>query len=72
MLLGKVRVAVRWLSDKGGGGVFNYNNCIEEVDCNGEVVKVPVIDVLRRKHPQPTIPQNSALLNCDNLPFIEC
>ena len=71
MLLGKVKAAVRWLSDHGGGRVLNYKDCVEEVNSSGDVTKVPVIDVLRRKHPEPTIPPRSALIDCDNLPFME-
>ena len=71
MLLGKVKAAVRWLSDHGGGRVLNYKDCVEEVNSSGDVTKVPVIDVLRRKHPKPTIPPRSALIVCDNLPFME-
>ena len=72
MLLGKVKAAVRWLCDQGGGRVLNYKDCFEEVNSNGDVTKVPVIDVLRRKHTEPTTPPHTALIDCDNLPFMEC
>ena len=71
MLLWKVKAAARWLSDQVGGRVLNYKDCIEEVNSNGDVTKVPVIDVLRRKHPEPTTPPHSALIDFDNLPFTE-
>ena len=71
MLLGKVKAAVGWLTDKGNGCVFSHNDYIVETNSNGNEVKVPVLDVLRRKHPEPVVPPSSVLIDCDHLPLLE-
>ena len=67
MLVGKVKAAVRWLSEKSRGSVLQPYEMIETKDSN----KLSVIDVLCQKHPDPIVPPISALIKCDILPKFE-
>ena len=68
MLHGKTRAAVRWLSDHSKGRVLPSDNNVELKDNEGEVLKTTVLDVLKKKHPEPQSPPVSTLLKCDPLP----
>ena len=69
MLQGKVRPAVRWLTDKVGGVLDPNGTIIEKGTDSGK----RVLDVLRQKHPDSTIPSKSALCEVtgSKLPLIE-
>ena len=71
MLQGKVRAAVRWLSERGRGKVLHPSELVEVKDKHGKVLQSSVWDVLCQKHPDPKIPLKSALLSCDDLPSLE-
>ncbi|CEM26622.1 unnamed protein product [Vitrella brassicaformis CCMP3155] len=63
MLEGKVRAAVRFVNERGGGGVLHPSAQAEK-----RPPGVTVLDVLREKHPPQQQPHEEAFLPCDNLP----
>jgi len=65
MLLGKVKAAVRWATDRMRGVVLSPLDLINGSDAT------TVMDVLRQKHPAPCPPTPSSLLKCDPLPQLE-
>ena len=71
MLQGKVRAAVRWLSEESRKGVFFPSDLNEKKDGKGVIVLSSVWDILCNKHPEPVIPDKSSLLECETLPIFE-
>ena len=71
MLLGKVKAAVRWVSDKTRGKVLQPDESVLFKHQDGSVSNAPVLDLLQKKHPESQVPPISALLSCDNLPAFE-
>ena len=67
MLQGKIRAAVRWLTERSKGSVLNPNDkVIVSVECTNESVSV-----VEAKHPNSHPPHSSTLLISDNLPHFE-
>ena len=71
MFQGKVRSAVRWLSEYGKGSALQLNDTIDLKGEDGTVVQSSVLDALHSKHPPPVVPPKSALLDSDVLPPFE-
>ena len=71
MLQGKVKAAVRWLSDNTKGKVLRPDDKIPVKLTDGSTAHSSVADVLRIKHPDSQVPPHSALLSCDSLPAFE-
>ena len=71
MFQGKVRSAVRWLSEYGKGSVLQSNDTIDVEGEDGTVVQSSVLDALHSKHPPPVVPSKLALLNGAGLPPFE-
>uniref|UniRef100_A0A1X7TSE9 Uncharacterized protein n=1 Tax=Amphimedon queenslandica TaxID=400682 RepID=A0A1X7TSE9_AMPQE len=69
MLLGKVRVAMRWLSSASRGGVLLPADIIQ-TRTDGQINSASVLDVLKSKHPKAQQPCSSTLLDSD-LPSFE-
>ncbi|CEM26448.1 unnamed protein product [Vitrella brassicaformis CCMP3155] len=63
MLEGKVRAAVRFVTERGGGGVLHPSAQAEK-----RPPGVTLLDVLREKHPPQQQPCEEAFLPCDSLP----
>ena len=62
MLRGQVRSAVRFITDRvHGGGVLS-------LDASTGVPGHSVLDILREKHPEPGVTDESAFMSCDDLP----
>jgi len=57
MLQGNVRAAVLRITERAGGGFLDQSDS--------------VVSALQAKHPDPQIPPDSVLNNCDNLPYLE-
>jgi len=53
MLQGNVRAAVRWITERSGGGVLMPSDLTEVSHPNGKKSSMTVFDVLRTKHPEP-------------------
>ena len=70
MLKGKVRAAVRWVSEK-ARGVLKPTDLLDMKKAGGESVKMTVLEALQQKHPNPVIPSKLALLPCTELPRFE-
>ena len=64
MLNGKVKAAVRWLSENSERRVLRPTDI-----CKFSATSV--MDVLKNKHPEPKLPPLSSLLSCDVLPDFE-
>lgn len=71
MLQGIIKAAVRWISDHTKGNVLKPTDPTEEKNVEGVLTKVPVIDVLCRKHSEPSLQPSSTLLECDFCLFFE-
>ena len=67
LLQGKVTLAVRWLSERVSSRVLDPSDVVENNSHGGELV----MEVLRRKHPDPVVPSHSALLPESTLPVLE-
>jgi hypothetical protein len=70
MLQGKIRSAVRWLTERSKGSVLNPNDKVTVSTEDGNE-SVSVVEALRSKHPQSHPPHSSTLLSFDNLPHFE-
>ena len=66
MLQGNVPAAVRWITERTGGGVLKSS---DSTTVNHTVMSV--VDALRLKHPEPQIPPESVLPCCDSLSYLE-
>ena len=66
MLEGNVRAAVRWLTERSGGGVLK--------PCDSTTIggtSMTVLEALNLKHPDPCTPPDWVLPSMDKLPFLE-
>ena len=63
MLQGNILAAVRWITERAGGGVLHASDTTQ--------VNHTVMDALKLKHPGLQIPPESVLPCCDNLPYFE-
>ena len=71
MLLGKVRTAMRWLTSRSKGHVLSPSDTTS-ITVNGQIKQVPVIDILKSKHPSLHSPHSSTLLSPPSpLPLFE-
>ena len=71
MLLGKVRAAMRWLTSRSKGHVLSPSDTTS-ITVNGQIKQVPVIDILKSKHPSLHPPHSSTLLSPPSpLPLFE-
>ncbi len=61
MLQGKIKAAVRWLSENAKGGILHPMEMVDS-KVNGKVVKIPVWEALKNKHPNSRIPFISSLI----------
>ena len=68
MLQGKVRAAVRWLSEQSKGKVLSSHCTVKLKDQNGSLSTMSVLDALKQKHPAPHCPPDITLLKCESLP----
>ena len=66
MLEGNVRAAVRWLTERSGGGVLKPSDSTTIGRSS-----MTVFDALSLKHPDPCVPPDWAIPSMDNLPFLE-
>ena len=66
MLEGNVRAAVRWLTERSGGGVLKPS---DTATIGG--TSMTVLEVLGLKHPDPCTPPDWVLPSMDNLPYFE-
>ena len=57
MLQGNIRAAVRWITERSGGGLLYPTES--------------VVEALKSKHPDSHIPSDYSIPCCDNLPFCE-
>ena len=71
MLEGNVRAAVRWVTERAGGGLLQPTDSVEYNHPQLGVISKTVLDVLHLKHPDPGIPPASILPSFDNLPYLE-
>ena len=55
MLCGKVRAAVRWLSDNNKGTVLPSTGTIDIKNDNGTSSSMTVLEAMKRKHPAPNL-----------------
>ena len=70
MLHGKVRAAMRWVTDQAKGCVLQPTD-VTEIRCeDGSMKKVTVMEALHQKHPNPQNPFRSSLVKCAELPFL--
>ena len=70
MLSGKVRAAMRWLTERTKGSVLHPNDTIEMIVDNNKQ-QLSVIEALKVKHPDSHQPHSSTLLNVASLPLLE-
>jgi len=68
MLQGKVRAAVRLITERGSGGVLDPQ---APAHGKGGPLGKTVFEVLQEKHPEQQPADPSAFLECDNLPVLE-
>jgi hypothetical protein len=71
MFQGKIKAAVRWVTERSQCGLLTPSDEVELKADNGSGVKCTVMDVLRTKHPDPHPPHSLSLLTVDELPDFE-
>uniref|UniRef100_A0A1X7SXG4 Reverse transcriptase domain-containing protein n=1 Tax=Amphimedon queenslandica TaxID=400682 RepID=A0A1X7SXG4_AMPQE len=70
MLQGKVRAAMRWLTDRSKGSILSPSDKVT-MSVNGARCETTVIDALKSKHPSSHSPHSSTLLTASPLPLLE-
>ena len=70
MLLGKVKAAMRWLSDESRGRILLPTDTIQ-VQTNGQIDSVSILDALKVKHPKAQLPCSSTLILDSDIPPFE-
>ena len=70
MLQGKIRSAMRWLTERSKGSVL-FPTDTTTIVVNGNETTVPVIEALKHKYLQPQAPHSSTLLHPPSLPLLE-
>ena len=71
MFQGNVCAAVRWITERSGGGVLKPSDLTEIFHPYGKKSSMTVFDVLRTKHREPRIPKDFAIPSFDILPCLE-
>ena len=71
MLEGNARAAVHWVTERAGGGLLQPTDTVDYNHPQFGVVSKTVLDALRLKHPDPSVPPTSVLPSFDNLPYLE-
>ena len=71
MLEGNVRAAVRWVTERAGGGLLMFSDSVDYSHPQLGTLSGTVLDVLRSKHPEPCSPPISILPSMDDLPLFE-
>ena len=56
MIEGKVRSAVRWITERERGGLLKATDITTITNSQGQKVEMTVLEVLQRKHPEPAQP----------------
>ena len=70
MLLGKIRAAMRWLTNRSKGSVLSPNDQVPSTT-NSTTTSISVLEALKQKHPQPHPPHSFSLLQPSSLPLLE-
>uniref|UniRef100_A0A1X7TNZ6 Reverse transcriptase domain-containing protein n=1 Tax=Amphimedon queenslandica TaxID=400682 RepID=A0A1X7TNZ6_AMPQE len=70
MLQGKIRSAIRFLTERSKGHVLHPHDNVKIQD-NGQDKLTSVIDALQMKHPSPRLPHSFSLLDTGDLPDLE-
>ncbi len=68
MLQGKLRSAVRWITERDQHGLLQPTDLTKIKDASGVEVDMPVIDALRTKHPEPGVTTSDACKPYPDLP----
>ena len=71
MLQGKIRAALRWITDRSNCGLLAPADEVELRAGDNSIVKKTVSEVLASKHPEPRPPHSLSLLTADELPHFE-
>ena len=71
MLEGNVCAAVRWVTERAGGGLLQPTDSVDYNHPQLGVISKTVLDMLHLKHPDPSIAPASILPSFDNLPYLE-
>ena len=71
MMQGKIRAAVRWITERSSNGLLAPTDKIIVNDGDGTATSMSVLDVLKSKHPNPHPLHTFSLLNVDELPHLE-
>uniref|UniRef100_A0A1X7U8J9 Reverse transcriptase domain-containing protein n=1 Tax=Amphimedon queenslandica TaxID=400682 RepID=A0A1X7U8J9_AMPQE len=71
MMQGKIRAAVRWITERSGSGQLAPTDEITERNDDGSTIKKSVVEVLKSKHPDPQPPHTLSLLIVDEIPHFE-
>ena len=70
MLHGKVRAAMRWITERFKGSVLLPDDCVS-VKIDSTERSVSVVEALKLKHPSPYPPHSMTLLQPPTLPLLE-
>ena len=71
LMEGNVRAAIRWVTERAGGGLLQPTDSVDYNHPQLGVISKIVLNVLCLKHPDPSIPPASILPSFDNLPYLE-
>ena len=70
MIQGKLRAAVRWLTERDSAGLLSPSEMTKVKTSSGEEIDVSVLDVLRLKHPDPGASSKEACTPYPEVPAI--
>ena len=71
MLQSNFRAAVRWITERSGGGVLACSALTEVSHPHNTKSSMSVLNLLHSKHPEPQIPKDCAIPSLDTLPCLE-
>ena len=71
MMVGRMQAVVLWVTERGNISVLKHTDTVELIYVEGRKIKTSVHKTPNLKHPEASLPSKAALIECQDLPFLE-